>query len=119
MRYKRPKAAGFTLVEIMIVVAILGLLAAIAIPNFARARTQTQKNICTSHLREIDSIKQQWALEWKKSAADPPPNPADLQPYFRGNRWPQCPAGGEYDPKGVGEAPTCTLGASLGHKLDE
>ena len=119
MKIRQPSTAGFTLVEIMIVVAILGLLMAIAIPNFARARTQTQRNICISHLREIDSIKQQWALEHHKSSADAPPEPGDLTPYFRGQRWPQCPAGGEYDPKGVGEAPTCSLGESLGHVLDE
>lgn len=114
----RP-TSGFTLVETMIMVAIVGLLMAIAIPNFARARTQTQKNICVSHLREIDSIKQQWALELGKSEADDPPGEDDLMPYFRGNRWPQCPSRGEYTIGTVGEAPTCSLGDTLGHKLED
>ena len=50
----------------MIVVAIIGLLAAIAIPNFVRARTTSQMNGCINHLRVIDSAKQQWALETGK-----------------------------------------------------
>jgi prepilin-type N-terminal cleavage/methylation domain-containing protein len=119
MKTKPSHPAGFTLVEIMIVVAILGLLTATAIPNFARARTQTQRNICISHLREIDSIKQLWALEHKKTTSDPEPAPEDLKPYFRGEFWPQCPAGGEYRINGVGVAPTCSLGPSLGHVLED
>jgi prepilin-type N-terminal cleavage/methylation domain-containing protein len=60
---KYNRSAGFTLVEIMIVVAIIGLLAAIAIPNFVRARQTAQSNACINNLRQIDNAKQQWALE--------------------------------------------------------
>jgi prepilin-type N-terminal cleavage/methylation domain-containing protein len=68
MQIKTNRKSGFTLVEIMIVVAIIGLLAAIAIPNFVKARGTAQKNACINNLRQIDGAKEQWALENKKSS---------------------------------------------------
>ena len=88
------KAKGFTLVEIMIVVAIIGLLAAIAIPNFIKARDSARKNICINNLRQLESSKDQWALEENKSTLDTPLS-TDLDVYIKGGTAAlKCPAGG-------------------------
>jgi prepilin-type N-terminal cleavage/methylation domain-containing protein len=78
---KNTRKAGFTLVEIMIVVAIIGLLAAIAIPNFIRARTTAQTNACINNLRQIDAAKQEWALE-NHQLTNASPTSAQIQPYL-------------------------------------
>ena len=91
MTNRTSRKSGFTLVEIMIVVAIIGLLAAIAIPNFVRARTTSQKNACINNLRQIDGAVQQWALENKKAAAAAVVT-ADVIPYLKSQV--VCPSGG-------------------------
>jgi len=70
MQIKTNNKSGFTLVEIMIVVAIIGLLAAIAIPNFVKARENAQLNSIFNNLRIIEGAKDQWALENKKGTGD-------------------------------------------------
>ncbi len=70
MQLNTSRKSAFTLVEIMIVVAIIGLLAAIAIPNFIKAREASQKNACIANMKQIDGAKNTWALENKKVSTD-------------------------------------------------
>jgi len=115
MKIQIIKTPGFTLVEIMIVVAIIALLAAIAIPNFVKARSASQRSACIANLKQIDGAKATWALEQKKVNADTMGD-SDLfgsTLYIRVK--PTCPANGAYSLNDVQTRPSCSLATSEGH----
>ena len=96
------------------VVAPVGILSAIAIPNFVKARDTAQKNACINNLRQIDAAKSQWALENRKPTTATPTED-DLKPYLKNRRFPVCPKGGTYSINSLNEKPTCSI---PGHTLD-
>lgn len=115
---KTNRKAGFTLVEIMIVVAIIGLLAAIAIPNFVRARATSQANGCLNNMRQIDAAVNELALEKHYTSGTTVTFPTDLTPYIKLNSLqsiPPCPASGTYTVNAVANIPqvTCSLGNTV------
>jgi prepilin-type N-terminal cleavage/methylation domain-containing protein len=105
MKMNTSRKAGFTLVEIMIVVAIIGLLAAIAIPNFVKARATSQYNACVNNQRQVDSAIQQYALEQSVAAGTAVPDGDTIGGYIK-NGLPACPAGNTaYEITGTVDAP--------------
>jgi len=106
----RRNSKGFTLVEIMIVVAIIGLLAAIAVPNFTQARTNARTSACVNNLRLIDGAKQQWALETNADETDTPADD-DILPYLKNSVMPTEPSSGTYTLNAVNAVPTCSVGS--------
>jgi len=113
MRLHKSRRSGFTLIEIGIVVAIIGLLATIATPTWVRARSTSQMNTCINNLKQIDGAKQQWALETKQAPTALPVY-SDISSYLKSAV--SCPTAGtdtsfgsSYIVNTVSEPPTCQL----------
>ena len=106
------KRKGFTLVEIMIVVLIIGILMAIAVPNFIQARQSSRKSSCIANLKQIDAGKEQFAMDAKLDTGATV-NWSDLTPTYMKSQ-PACPSGGTYTVAVVGTNPSCS---SAGHVL--
>jgi prepilin-type N-terminal cleavage/methylation domain-containing protein len=116
MQINTSRRSAFTLVEIMIVVAIIGLLAAIAIPNFIKAREASQKNACIANLKQIDGAKNTWALEQKKVNSDLPVDTDLFGTTLYIREKPVCPANGAYTLGVVSDKPLCAF-STIGHTL--
>jgi len=109
MKSRNSRRSGFTLVEIMIVVGLIGMLLAIAIPNFVKARNTSQVSACINNLHQVDNAIQEWALENKKNAAQTVTF-SDISPYLKSAVI--CPSGGtafsdSYTIVDVGTKPIC------------
>jgi prepilin-type N-terminal cleavage/methylation domain-containing protein len=114
---------AFTLVEIMIVVLIIGILVAIAVPNFIRARESARARACVANLRQIDSAKEQYAMDNRLAQGASMPALSALcgagtTTYIKGGS-PACPSSGTYTVGNLGTDPTCSVGtgAAVPHVL--
>lgn len=100
---------GFTLLEMMIVLGILGLIVALAIPNFLKARTNSRIQLCIETLSQIESAKQIWGVEHGKNEGDVPAEAELIGPALYIKRMPICPAGGTYTLQPIGTVATCNI----------
>ena len=103
---------GFTLVEIMIVVAIIALLAAIAIPSFMKSRQDSRTSSCINNLRLMDHAKQQLATASQSMVDSYAPAWSEIQPYFKNPGLPTCREGGTYSINAITSNPTCSFGGT-------
>jgi prepilin-type N-terminal cleavage/methylation domain-containing protein len=114
MKRNTNRNRAFTLVEIMIVVLIIGILMAIAVPNFVKARESSRKSACVSSLKQIDSAKEQWAMDNKKDAGATVALTDLVGSTLYIKATPECPSGGTYTVNNVGTNPACS---TSGHTL--
>ena len=112
MQLTHSRIAAFTLLEIMIVVAIIGLLAGISTPSVLKARDTSQFNTIISNLRIIESTKDQWAIEQKQGNGAQPLD-TDLAPYLRNFTMPKLVLGETYNINPIGTLPTATVPAGV------
>jgi prepilin-type N-terminal cleavage/methylation domain-containing protein len=105
--------SGFTLVEIMIVVLIIGILLSIAMPHFVRAREGAHARACQHNMKQILGAKERWAMDNNRNGTDAP-DLTDLMPDYLRAPESKCPAGGAYTIGSLDELPICSLGGVQG-----
>ena len=120
MKLPQHRQRGFTLVEIMIVCAIIGMIAAIAVPNFLRYREASRRSVCIANLKQVQDAKTQWAFEKSKKPTDVPVETdlVGVENYLREK--PYCPGGGADYITTIGtvdQRARCTLATIEGHSL--
>lgn len=109
---RRRGRAGFTLVEILFVVLIIGMLLSIAVPSWFRARGTARAKGCQNNLKQIIGAKERWAMDNRKDATDTPAMTDLATDYLKVT--PECPSGGAYTIGNLSETPTCSIGGTPG-----
>ena len=117
MKANSSHQIGLTLIELLIVMAIIAFLIAVAMPNFVKARGLSQRNACISNLKQIDVAKSTWALENKKPDTASPNNSDLFGPTGYIPQQPACPANGTYTLDIIARKPSCSFAISEGHTL--
>lgn len=113
------KVAGFTLIELIIVVTIIAILTTMALPNFYRTRILTRQTVCQNNLRQIEAAVDRWVFEnnINEGVIVSPTQEEEIYSYLRGGK-PECPAGGIYTIGTIGSSPPVSCNAE-GHSLYE
>lgn len=114
------KRRAFTLTEVMVVVLIIAIISAIAVPQWVTARGRSQQKTCMTQLRAIGGAKEMFATETRLTTGDTVTMANIFPTYLKGNLAPRCPGGGTYALQTVGVSPTCTLGVagSFQHRIN-
>ena len=107
----RNRKSAFTLVEIMIVVLIIGILLAIAVPNFVHARETARSKACIENMKQIASAEEQYAMDAKLATGSAAPAMTALVgPALYIKSTPVCPSAGAYTISVIGTDPLCAIG---------